>query len=163
MDASLKSALFEKKKQTNFSLICSLLQEEISACAAAHMHYVMDMCNCVQPIILLPPMMGTSFMLVALTRLIVSKPKNQVTWSHRTCINFPFLRGGESNTLVFLLNHIIFNSFYLWCKLHLKNREFLFAFETFFEETKRFLSYQICFLTRNLIGIWWITKETFLF
>ena len=59
--------------------MCSLLQEEISACAGVHMRYVMDMCNHVQPIILLPPMMGTSFMLVAITRLIVSKPKNQVT------------------------------------------------------------------------------------
>ena len=28
----------------------------------------------------------------------VSKPKHRVTWSHRTCINFPFLRGKESNT-----------------------------------------------------------------
>ena len=57
----------------------SLFQEEINACGAAHMHYVMDVRNRVQPVILLPPMMGTSFVLVALTRLIVSKPKHQVT------------------------------------------------------------------------------------
>ena len=141
----------------------SLFWEEISAYATVHMRYVMDVCDCVWYIILLPPMMAMPFVLVALTRLVVSKAKHQETWSYRTCINFPFLRGEKSNTLVFLLNGIISNSFYLWCKLHLKNQEFLFAFETFFEETKRFLSYQICFLTRNLIGVWWITKETFLF
>ena len=56
----------------------SLFQEEISACAAVHTCYVMDACDHVQPIILLPPMMGTSFALVALTRLIISKPKYQV-------------------------------------------------------------------------------------
>ena len=71
----------------------NLFREEISACAAVHTHYVIGACNHVQPIILLPPMMETSFMLVALTRLIVSKPKHRVTWSHRTCVNFPFLRG----------------------------------------------------------------------
>ena len=27
----------------------------------------------------------------------------------------------------------------MWCELHLKNQEILFAFETFFEETERFL------------------------
>ena len=129
----------------------------------AHMRYVMDTCDHVWSIILLPRRAGMWFMLIVLTRLNVSEPEHWITWSHRSGINFPFLRGEESNTLVFLLNHIIFNSFYLWCKLHLKNREFLFAFETFFEETKWFLSYQICFLTRNLIGVWWITKETFLF
>ena len=57
----------------------SLFQEEISASAAVHMRYVMDACNRVRPIILLPPMMGTSFLLVALTRLIVSKSKHRVT------------------------------------------------------------------------------------
>ena len=144
-------------------LFCSLFLEEICVCAAVHMCYVMDACNHVRPIIFLPLMMGTSFVLVAITKLIISKTKNHVTWSHRTCMKFPFLRGGESNTLVFLLNHIIFNSFHLWCELYLKNQGFLFASETFFEETKQFLSYQICFLTRNFTGIWWITKETFLF
>ena len=57
----------------------SLFQEQISACAVVHMRYVMDACDRVRPIILLPPIMGTSFVLVALTRLIVSKPKHQVT------------------------------------------------------------------------------------
>ena len=53
----------------------------------------------------------------------------------------------------------------MWCKLHLNNQKFLLAFKTFFEETKRFLTRQICFLTRNLklMGVWWITKETLLF
>ena len=54
----------------------SLFQEEISACAVVHKRYVMDAWDRVQPIILLPPIMGMSFMLVALTRLIVSKPKH---------------------------------------------------------------------------------------
>ena len=57
----------------------SLFRGEITACAAVHMRYDMDTCNHAQPIILLPPMMGTSFVLVALTKLIVSKPKHQVT------------------------------------------------------------------------------------
>ena len=136
------------------SQVNSLFREEIGACAVVQTRYVMDACNCVRPIILLPPILGMSFVLLALTRLIVSKPKHWVTWSYRTCINFPFLRRKESNTLVFLLNYVIFNSFYLWCELHLKNWEFLFAFEIFFEETKWFLSYQTCFLMRNLIGVW---------
>ena len=51
----------------------SLFYEEISACAAVHTRYVMDACDQVRSIILLPPMMGTSFVLVALTRLIVSE------------------------------------------------------------------------------------------
>ena len=55
--------------------------------------------------------------------------------------------------------------FYLWFKLHLKNLKFLFAFKTFSEDTKRFLSYQICSLTKilELIWVWRITKETSLF
>ena len=57
----------------------SLFLEEISACTAVHTCYVMDVCDCVQSIILLPPVMGMSFVLVMLTRLIVSKPKHQVT------------------------------------------------------------------------------------
>ena len=65
--------------QNQMSLTFSLFQEEIGACAAVHTHYVMDTCDRVQPLILLPPMMGMSFMLVTLTRLIVSKPKHQVT------------------------------------------------------------------------------------
>ena len=35
-------------------------------------------------------------------------------------------------------------------KLHLKNQKFVFALKIFFEEPKRFLSYQICCLMRNL-------------
>ena len=50
-----------------------LFWEEISACAALHTRAVMDACNRVRYIILLPPMMGTSFVLFALTRLIVSE------------------------------------------------------------------------------------------
>ena len=73
--------------------VLSLFQEEIGACAAVHTCYVMNACDRVRPIILFPPMMGMSFVLVMLIRLIVSKPKHQVTWSHTTCVNFPFLRG----------------------------------------------------------------------
>ena len=116
--------------------------------------------GCVRSKILLPCMMGMPFVLVALTRLNVSEPKQWVTWSHRTGINFLFLREKESNTLVFLLNRFL-THFYCWCKLHLKNQKFLFAFKTFFEESERFLSYQICSFTRNLelVGIWWIRKH----
>ena len=57
----------------------TLFWEEISACAVVHTRYVMDACDRVRPLILLPPIMGTSFVLVALTRLIVSKPKHRVT------------------------------------------------------------------------------------
>ena len=59
-------------------LFHSLFREEISACAAVHTRYVMDACDRVRPIILLPPMMRTSFVLVTL-RLIVSKFKHRET------------------------------------------------------------------------------------
>ena len=36
----------------------SLFQEEINACAAVHTCYVMDACDRVRSLILLPPMMG---------------------------------------------------------------------------------------------------------
>ena len=45
-------------------------------------------------IILLPWMTGRSFLLVVLTRLIVSEPKHWVTWSQTTGVHFPFLRVG---------------------------------------------------------------------
>ena len=79
----------------NFGHISHLFQSASGGnkclCCSSH-----ALCNgrvrsCVT-IILLPPMMGTSFVLAALTSLIVSEPKHRVTWSHRTCVNFPFLR-----------------------------------------------------------------------
>ena len=77
-----------------FSSKCinSLFREEINACAAVHTCYVMDTWDRVQSIIFLSPMMGMSFLLVVLTRLIVREPKHWVTWSHRMGMNFPFLR-----------------------------------------------------------------------
>ena len=39
------------------------------------------------------PMVGMPFVLVELTRLIVNELNHWVTWSHKTGINFPFLRG----------------------------------------------------------------------
>ena len=33
-----------------------------------------------------------SFLLVALTRLIIREPEHWITWSHRTGVNFPFSR-----------------------------------------------------------------------
>ena len=52
----------------------NLFQDEISACAAVHMRYVMDKCNHVQSIILLPPMMDV-IRACHVNRLIVSAPK----------------------------------------------------------------------------------------
>ena len=52
-----------------------LFQEDISACVAVHMCYVIDTCYHVLSIILLPDMMGLSFVLVALTELNVSEPE----------------------------------------------------------------------------------------
>ena len=75
-----------------FALLPSLFREKINACAAVHTHYVMGACNHVQSIILLPPMMRVSFLLVPLTMLIFKEPKHWVTWSHRMGMNFPFLR-----------------------------------------------------------------------
>ena len=49
--------------------------EEIKACAAVCKCYVMNACNFVQSIILLPHMVGTSFVIVALKRLNVSELK----------------------------------------------------------------------------------------
>ena len=63
---------------STFGFLFSLFREEINACDVVHTRYVMDACDHVRPIILLPPMMRTSFVLVALTRLIVSKPKHRV-------------------------------------------------------------------------------------
>ena len=65
----------------------------ISPCAAVHVCYVMEACDWVQSIYLLPHMVGTSFVLVVLKKLNVSEPKQWVTLSHRTGVNFPFLRG----------------------------------------------------------------------
>ena len=45
----------------------SLFQKEISSCAAVHMLWTCAIS---------PPMMDTSFVLVTLTRLIVSEPKH---------------------------------------------------------------------------------------
>ena len=42
----------------------SLFQEEITACAAVHMCYIMDMCYGVQSIILLLNMVGMLFVLI---------------------------------------------------------------------------------------------------
>ena len=70
------------------SVIYSLFWEEISACVSVHTCYVMGMCDCVLSIIFLPHMVGTSFVLAAL-----SEPKHYVTWSHRAGVNFPFLKG----------------------------------------------------------------------
>ena len=122
----------------------------------------------VRYIIILPRMMGNSFVLVELTRLIVSEPKQSQwiqAWSHRTGVNFHFWWEKNSILLCFCLTTSVLTHFYLWWRLNLKNRKFLFAFKTFYEETKRFLSYQICYLKRNLelIVVWWIAKETFLF
>ena len=53
--------------------VFSLFWEEIRAFAAVHTRYVMDAYHRVRSIILLPPMMGTSFVLVTLTKLIFSE------------------------------------------------------------------------------------------
>ena len=138
----------------------SLFWKEISACVAVHTSYVMIVCDYVQSIILLPAMMWTWFMPVTLTGLIISELKHWVTWSHRAGINLPSFGGGEeSNTWVFLLNHIYLNSFLLVVQITFEKWKFLFPFKL------KIFSYQICSLMRNLelIGFWWIIKETFLF
>ena len=61
-------------KQEHFN---SQFWEEISTCVAGHMRYVMDTCDHVQSIILLPRMVGKSFMLVALRKLNVNKAECQ--------------------------------------------------------------------------------------
>ena len=73
--------------------VFSLFWEEIRAFAAVHTRYVMDAYHRVRSIILLPPMMGTSFVLVTLTKLIFSELRHWVTWSRRTGVIFQFLRG----------------------------------------------------------------------
>ena len=81
--------------------------------------------------------------------LNVSEQEHWVTWSQRTAATSYFWGGKESSTLVFLLIHMVFDSL-----SHLKNQKFLFAFKTFFEKTKRFLSYK-SFLWQeiwNLLG-----------
>ena len=122
----------------------SLFQEETSGCAVIHTCYIMDVCDRVRSILLLPPMMGMSFVLVVLTRLIVSEPKHWVTWSHR---------GKESNTLRFLLNHIIFNSFftygvnYIW-----KIRNFCLLLKHFLRKLNDFCLIKSVFWLEILLG-----------
>ena len=97
-------------------ILTELFVREISACAAVHTCYVMGACNRVRSIILLPRMVGTSFVLVALTGLNISEPEHWVIWSHRTGINFPFLKGEISNTLVYLNTKVLLNCGinYIW-------------------------------------------------
>ena len=64
-----KIQLWYKKIQKD----TTLFWEEISACATFHTSYVMNKCDHVQSIILLPGVMGMSFMLVMLPRLNVSE------------------------------------------------------------------------------------------
>ena len=90
---SLWLGAFSEGSYLEWERVLSLFLEEISPCVAVHTCYVMDACNRVRSIILLLHMAGTSFMLVVLKGLNVSEPKHRVTWSHRTGINFPFLRG----------------------------------------------------------------------
>ena len=90
-------------------------------CSSSHM---LDVCDCMWYIILLPCMLGMTFVLVVLTRLNVSEPEHWVTWSHRTGIKFPFLRGKNPILQCFCLNTSFSTYFYLF-KLHLKNQKFL--------------------------------------
>ena len=70
-----KNILFFLFFLQHIALVFSLFWEEIKACVAFHTHYVMSACDFVQSIILLPCMVGASFMIVALKSLIVSEPK----------------------------------------------------------------------------------------
>ena len=56
--------------------ICILFGEEISTCGVVHTCYVVDAWDLVRSMFLLPCMVGTSFVLVALTRLNVSEPEH---------------------------------------------------------------------------------------
>ena len=53
-----------------------LFREEISAIGTVLTRYAMDACNRLRSIILLPRMMGMSFVLVALTKMNVSEPEH---------------------------------------------------------------------------------------
>ena len=82
-----------------------VFREEISACMAVCTRYVMDACNCVRSITFFTSYGGYVVRACCdLTILDLSNLKHWVTGSHRTGINFSFLRGKQPNTLVFLLN-----------------------------------------------------------
>ena len=81
------------KSRTGNNNLRSLFWEEISTCVTVHPYYVMDVCSRARSIILLPHVVGASSVLVALMRLNVCEPYHWITWSHRTDINFSFLRG----------------------------------------------------------------------
>ena len=72
---------------------------------------------------------GTSFVLVALTRVNVSESEHWVIWSHKTDMNFSFLR--RKRIQYFSVSFL--TQFFLWCKLHLKNQKFLFTWNHVFE------------------------------
>ena len=61
---------------TKFPISQSVSRRNKFICAAVHTRYVMDAYDRVRSIILLPLIMGMSFLLVVLTRLIVREPKH---------------------------------------------------------------------------------------
>ena len=82
----------------------TLFWEERSAFAPVYMtHTVVDLSDCVQSIILLSCIVGTSFVLFVLKGLNVSEPEHWVTWSCRTDVNFTFLRGKRIQYFSFCL------------------------------------------------------------
>ena len=113
-------------------------REEISTCVAVRAGCVVDACKRVQSIILLPCMMGMSFVLVTLTRLIVSEPEHWVTWSHRTGFNCPFFKGENPIIQGFYLATSFLTHFYLWCKLIWKIGNFFLLLKDFLRKLKDF-------------------------
>ena len=111
--------------------ICSLFWEEIGACAAV---YTGDVVFCL--LCLLLHMMKTLFMLVMLASQWTQTLSNLITQNRRS---LPVFEGGKNPILkCFCLIMSFLTHFYLWCKLHL-NQIILFAFKTFFKETRRCL------------------------
>ena len=92
----------------------------------------MILCVCVRSIILLPRLVGTSFVLVVLTRLNVREPHHieQVLTSH-------FRGEKESNTWVFLLNQIIFNLIFLVLQITFKKSEVFFSWNHVFKPDRQ--------------------------
>ena len=96
-------------------LVCwtadSLFLEEISECAAVHMHYVMDTCDDVWSIILLFHIVGCHSCLSHEEGWMSVNLKTEKPNHIEQALTSYFWGKKEPNTLVFLSNHVI-NSFF---------------------------------------------------
>ena len=97
---------------------------------------------------------GMSFMLVVLTRLIVSEPKHWVTWSQNRR-KLPIFEAKRIHLLYcFWSAKSFLTHFCLWCNLHMKIWDFCFLLKHFLRKLKDFCLIRSVFWQKiwNLLG-----------